>query len=724
VDIFVDTVAPEVIISSPVFGDCINTTAVEVAGTITEAGSGVELITVMAIGPAAFSATGSGFPVNLTVSIDGIYLIMVQVSDDAGNSSPVLWVSNVLVDTIDPVVSIGFPSSGDCIASSTVAVDAGSDGGELMSCTIDGVSPIEVPGSWDGVADGPHTIECSATDDCGNTGSASVGVTVDITGPTVNIIFPINGSPVCTNQVLVTGTVSDPSGIYWSTLTIMVNGETPGGIFTNTLTGAWMATFSSAQVMEGTNTLVVSVFDDCGSGNYSSTTRSFIVDTVKPTAVITSPSDGECIYDSTLAVSGTANDSGSGVASVWVNALTTQIVGENWIAFLNDLPNGPLTITATVADNCGNLGLTSIMVGILFNLCREGSWSGSVNISNSPGFALFPSVAVESPTNLHVVWDDDPTGIIEIYYSGFTGGSWSPTPENISNTSGDSQVPSIAVASSGDLHVVWDDDTTGISEIYYSRFTGGSWSPTPENISNNPGVSWYPSIAADSLDNLHVVWQDDTTGNTEIYYCRFTGGSWSPTPENISNTSGDSQEPSIAVESPTKLHVVWYDDTSGIIEIYYSGFTGGSWSPTPENISNTPGNSYYPSIAVDSSGDLHVVWADDIMGIFEIYYSGFIGGSWSPTTENISNTPGNSLFSSIGVDSSDNLHVVWMDGITDDIYYKIGKGMCWWPSPINVSNTSRWAEFPFIAVDSNDKLHLVYPVWEATCDIYYNRCPP
>ena len=525
--------------------------------------------------------------------------------------------------------------------------------------------------------------------------------------------------------VVVTGTVSDPSGIDWSTLTVMVNGETPEGIFTNTLTGEWTATFSSAQVVEGTNTLVVSVFDECGSGNYSSTTRSFMVDTVEPTVEVISPIDGECIYTSTLVVSGTATDSGSGVFSVLVNSNPALITGGGWSATLTDLPNGPLTITAMAADSCGNFGSTSIIVGILVNLCGEGSWSGSVNISNSPGFALFPSVAEGSPTNLHVVWDDDATGIIEIYYSGFTGGSWSPTPENISNTPGDSQVPSIAADSSGSLHVVWDDDTTGIAEIYYSGFTGGSWSSTPENISNNPGQSWYSFIAVDSLDNLHVVWQDDTTGITEIYYSRFTGGSWSPTPENISNTPGDSQVPSIAVESPTNLHVVWDDDTTGIVEIYYSGWTGGSWSPTPENISNnTPGNSQFPSIAADSSGNLHVVWDDDTTGIAEIYYSRFTGGSWSPTPENVSNTPGQSWYSFIAVDSSDNLHVVWMDDTTGDIYYRIGKGMCWWPNPINVSNTSGWAEFPFIAVDSNDGLHVVYTVWEIVYDIHYSSCPP
>ena len=54
--------------------------------------------------------------------------------------------------------------------------------------------------------------------------------------------------------VVLSGAVSDPSGIDWGTLAITVNGKTPEGAFTNTLTGEWTATFSSAQVVEGTNT--------------------------------------------------------------------------------------------------------------------------------------------------------------------------------------------------------------------------------------------------------------------------------------------------------------------------------------------------------------------------------------------------------------------------------------------------------------------------------------
>jgi len=87
---------------------------------------------------------------------------------------------------------------------------------------------------------------------------------------------------------------------------------------------------------------------------------------------------------------------------------------------------------------------------------------------------------------------------------------------------GDSMCPAIAVDALDNLHMVWYDDTPGIPDIYYRKSTdgGASWS-TSQNISSSTGDSMYPAIAADPSGNVHVVWHDDTPGNREIYYRRY-----------------------------------------------------------------------------------------------------------------------------------------------------------------------------------------------------------
>ncbi|MEW6200600.1 MAG: hypothetical protein AB1546_01380 [bacterium] len=75
----------------------------------------------------------------------------------------------------------------------------------------------------------------------------------------------------------------------------------------------------------------------------------------------------------------------------------------------------------------------------------------------------------------------------------------------------------------GDPIVAWGDRTSGNYEIYVKRWNGTSWvemgtgSASGGGASNNLGYSEYPSIATDSAGNPIIVWDDDTSGNWEIY---------------------------------------------------------------------------------------------------------------------------------------------------------------------------------------------------------------
>lgn len=45
------------------------------------------------------------------------------------------------------------------------------------------------------------------------------------------------------------------------------------------------------------------------------------------------------------------------------------------------------------------------------------------------------------------------------------------------------------------------------------------WTPV-KRITWTSGSSYYPAIAIDSTDIIHVVWQDNTPGNYEVYYLK------------------------------------------------------------------------------------------------------------------------------------------------------------------------------------------------------------
>lgn len=70
------------------------------------------------------------------------------------------------------------------------------------------------------------------------------------------------------------------------------------------------------------------------------------------------------------------------------------------------------------------------------------------------------------------------------------------------------------------LYVVWQDNIDGNQEIFYTKSnTNGTSIYKSINVSNNIGVSECPSITV-STSGIHMIWEDDTTGNHEVLYKR------------------------------------------------------------------------------------------------------------------------------------------------------------------------------------------------------------
>ena len=81
-------------------------------------------------------------------------------------------------------------------------------------------------------------------------------------------------------------------------------------------------------------------------------------------------------------------------------------------------------------------------------------------------------------------------------------------------------------------------------------------------------------------DYIHLVWFDDTPGNREIYYTKSTNGGTSWTTKRLTYNTGESDYPNIAITSNDHIHMVWHDDTPGSREIYHKKSTNGgvSWT--------------------------------------------------------------------------------------------------------------------------------------------------
>ena len=360
------------------------------------------------------------------------------------------------------------------------------------------------------------------------------------------------------------------------------------------------------------------------------------------------------------------------------------------------------------------MGKKALIIGIvgfyfLIPQINAQTWTAPKRLTWTSGASKNPSIDVDTNDNIHIVWNDVTPGNSELYYCKSTNEGISWMTKRLTWNSGISETPAIVTDSSNHIHLVWEDKTPGNAEIYYRKSTNGGTNWTTKRLTWNSGESEFPKIAVDSSNHIHVVWYDDMTGNYEIYHKKSTNGGTNWTTKRLTWNSGSSIVPSIAIDTSDNIQVVWQDSTPGKSEIYYKKSTNGGMNWTVKRLTWNPGSSYYPDIATDVSDHTHATWYDWTSGRDDIYYMRSTDGGVSWSTKRLTWTAGASYNPSITSDSLNNIHIVWIEEIgAYEIYYKRSSdgGMSWTTKRLTWNGYGSYD--PALATDSSNRIFVVW----------------
>ena len=382
-----------------------------------------------------------------------------------------------------------------------------------------------------------------------------------------------------------------------------------------------------------------------------------------------------------------------------------------------------------------------------------GSASGG-GISNSSGNSANPSLGVGFDNAPVVAWGDFSSGNSEIYVRRWNGSAWvemngSASGGGISNNGGQSWGPSLAVGPNGAPIVAWYDDNGGNWEIYLRRWNGAAWvelagSASGGGLSNTSGHSETPALAVDLTGAPIVAWVDyRESGNSEIYVRRWNGAAWvemgagSASGGGISNSTRAAKAPSIAVGPDNAPVVAWenYEPGSGRGEIHVRRWSGSAWVEMDGSASGggiSDSDDYWsnsPSVAIGLHGLPIVTWYEwNATSFVRVYLRRWNGLTWVEMN-------GSDSGHGIGSDSSrspsvaispDGAPVIAWEEDSSEIYFRRWNGVAWVEMAIGsasgggISNTLRGSYSPSLAVGPNGA-----PVvaWEEGGEIYVRLGP-
>jgi hypothetical protein len=371
-----------------------------------------------------------------------------------------------------------------------------------------------------------------------------------------------------------------------------------------------------------------------------------------------------------------------------------------------------------------------VVLSLFFSirLLSAQTWEATKRITWINGFSTHPSIALDSNGDIHLVWDDDNPGNSEIYSTKSTdgGATWSK-PKRITWNTGSSAFPDVAIDSNNNMHLVWHDNSKDSNlELLYKKSTdgGATWSKY-KRFTWNTGRSLEPTILIDSYDHIHVVWQDESPGNFEIFYKRSTDGglTWFMS-DRLTWTATWNDEPAMAADSNDHIHLVWRDDR----ELYCKRSTdrGATWLKYRRLTWNS-GLSCRAAIGVDTNDHIHVIWQDDSKDSnFELLYkkSTDNGATWSKY-KRLTRNAGASIIPAIALDAQNHIHLVWQDdsmGIKEEVYYKRSTdGGSTWTTKRLTWNSGQ-SSYPEITIDSSSNIHIVWnDSASGNFEIYYKK---
>jgi len=274
---------------------------------------------------------------------------------------------------------------------------------------------------------------------------------------------------------------------------------------------------------------------------------------------------------------------------------------------------------------------SDIYCDIWYRIYNGTYWSSAKQLITSLGADVQPFITQISDGSIWVVWSSDRTSNYDIFCQTSTdnGKSWS-TPKQLTTNPARDINPYLAQLKDGSIWVVWSSNRTGNLDIFYKSSVdkGANWS-TETQLTTSTHNDKVPSIAEASDGSVWIVWGGDPagTGNYDIYakISKDKGKTWSSLKQLTINFRNDLW-PTILQASDGGIRLFWQSDRRdyrGVpqSDLYYktSYDNGLTWSNDTQLTADVKDDEM-PRATQIRWGEIGLVWVSNRYDNWDIFY--------------------------------------------------------------------------------------------------------
>jgi hypothetical protein len=311
-------------------------------------------------------------------------------------------------------------------------------------------------------------------------------------------------------------------------------------------------------------------------------------------------------------------------------------------------------------------------------------------------------IALDSTDKVHISYYYDyspfPIGTDYLRYATNASGAW--VRQTVDSDLGMLSYSSIALDSLGKAHIsyAYNVGPSLNSDLKYATNVSGSW--VIETVES--GLGWWGegSIALDSLDKVHISY-NDSHGN-HLKYATNASGSW--VIETLDSPSQGVGVSSLALDSADNVYISYsliYEDPRPLM---YLTNASGFWVTTVVDSGEIPGGAVYTSIALDDTDKVHIMYYDPGSNL---NYATNASGSWVIETLDSAGLIGGPVSGSIALDSLDRVHISYENTLGRHLKYATNASGMWATTTV-ASTTFSGLGLKTLALDSLDKVHIGY----------------